>query len=155
MAETFSPASAAPLLVVRWSCWTEFIPPFSWLLDAWLVRIHWQECESRDSAPLRDWIAELNKGCIKSFLSGHSRRDIRQIGHVECCCSHMSMQVTWKECPQYGRIRNMSSSWYSSRQAVHLQHTRESQLCSREIRRLSMDPKLIKAHKHLWLPKKK
>lgn len=29
-------------------------------------------------------IAELNKGCIVRFLSGISRNDRRQTGHVEC-----------------------------------------------------------------------
>lgn len=71
------------------------------------------------SAPRWNRRAVLNKGCMMRFFSETSRSDILQTGQVGCCWSQMSMQFAWKECPQLGRIRNMSSQWYSARQTVH------------------------------------
>lgn len=61
-------------------------------------------------------------GCITCFFSDISRTDVLQIGHVACCRSHMSMQFLWKECPQLGMKRRLSSFSYSVRQIVHLRH---------------------------------
>lgn len=99
--EIFSPVSALSPSAARWSSWMGLVPRFSEVLDPWLVKTYWHEWESKgDSAPKSDRTVEQNNGCIDRFLSENSRNDIRQTGHVECCCSHMSMQVTWKKCPQ-------------------------------------------------------
>lgn len=86
----------------NWSSWMGSILWLSWDLDENPRPVDKQlyECVLRDSMPKCDRTAELNMGCIKHFLSGNSHNEIRHTGHVECCCSHMSMHVTWKKWPQ-------------------------------------------------------
>lgn len=117
-----SPLVSLPPSGSRWASWTGFVIGSSWDLGEWVLLVdkQWQQCLLMDSVLCWDLIAELNMGCIYHFFSRISRREIRHTGHVEFCCSHMSIHVAWKEWPQTGRIRNVSSSRYSARHTVHL-----------------------------------